>query len=213
MSNYKIKTGVSEVAKILTYLLVVIMITAIIAGLISYLSAPKGMYLNYGDTVVKENTDVAIMADGSDNVFKVANTEGFGSYTVADCIVKVVPNVDEQHDFEFTIDGDETVYKFSSEKDLTSAFCEDYSGDGIKIASDGTFVLSTEKVSMIEILQTVYKDKKVILDQDIKDVEFGQYPYFALAVTSPDGKQNLKIPFRYYYDVVGVELDKEVIVF
>lgn len=213
MSNYKIKTGVSEVAKILTYLLIVIMITAIIAGLISYLSAPKGMYLNYGDTVVKENTDVAIMADGSDNVFKVANTEGFGSYTVADCIVKVVPNVDEQHDFEFTIDGDETVSKFSSEKDLTSAFCKDYSGNGIKIASDGTFVLSTEKVSMIEILQTVYEGKKVILDQDIKDVEFGQYPYFALSVTSPDGKQNLEIPFRYYYDVVGVELDKEVIVF
>ena len=213
MSNYKIKTGVSEVAKILTYLLIVIMITAIIAGLISYLSAPKGMYLKYGDTVVKENTDVAIMADGSDNVFNVANTEGFGSYTVSDCIVKVVPNVDEEHDFEFTIDGDSTVHRFSSEKDLTAAFCENYSGNGIKIASDGTFVLSTEKVSMIEILQTVYKDKKVNLDQDIKDVEFGQYPYFALAVTSPDGKQNLKIPFRYYYDVVGVELDKEVIVF
>lgn len=213
MSNYKTKIGIGEIAKIISYILIIIMIMVIIAGLISYLSAPKGLYLNYGDTVVKENTDVAIMPDGSDNIFKVGNTEGFGSYTVADCIVKVVPNVDEQHDFEFTIDGDETVYKFSSEKDLTSAFCDDYSGKGIKIASDGTFVLSTEKVSMIEILQTVYEGKNVILDKDIKDVEFGQYPYFALSVTSPDGKQNLKIPFRYYYDVVGVELDKEVIVF
>lgn len=65
---------------------------------------------------------------------------------------------------------------------------------------------------MTEILQAVYPDKQVTMTDEIGNTDFGKYPYFALYVVSPDGKESVTIPFRYYFEVVGVELDKEAII-
>ena len=50
------------------------------------------------------------------------------------------------------------------------------------------------------------------MTDEIGNTDFGKYPYFALYVVSPDGKESVTIPFRYYFEVVGVELDKEAII-
>lgn len=80
------------------------------------------------------------------------------------------------------------------------------------VASDGTFAVTVQCLTMPEILNAVYPGKTVTVEKEIGGADFGQYPYFALSVTSPDGSETLRIPFRYHIAVLRIELDKEVIV-
>ena len=212
----KAGTVTNNLVKIIAYILLVLMVAALAGGLIYYFTRPQGMYVSFGEDIISESTDIAIQPDGTQNVFTIASNEGFGSYSVSDCIVKIVPNVDEAHDFDFMLSGEVSPYLYGAESDLSAAFVEEYDGNGIKVASDGSdgsFIVSTDKMTMTEILKAVYPDKTITLDKEISDIEFGQYPYFAISVTSPDGSETMRIPFRYYFEVVGIELDKEVIVF
>lgn len=213
MSNMRANFGAGTFAKIVAYVLLVLMVAALAGGLIYYFTRPQGMYVSFGEDIISESTDIAIQPDGTQNIFTIASNEGFGSYSVSDCFVKIVPNVDEAHDFDFMLSGEVSPYLYGAESDLSAAFVEGYDGNGIKVSSDGSFTITTDKMTMTEILKAVYPDRTVTLDKEISDVEFGQYPYFAISVTSPDGSETMRIPFRYYFEVVGIELDKEVIVF
>ena len=206
----KAGTVTNNLVKIIAYILLVLMVAALAGGLIYYFTRPQGMYVSFGEDIISESTDIAIQPDGTQNVFTIASNEGFGSYSVSE---KIVPNVDEAHDFDFMLSGEVSPYLYGAESDLSAAFVEEYDGNGIKVASDGSFIVSTDKMTMTEILKAVYPDKTITLDKEISDIEFGQYPYFAISVTSPDGSETMRIPFRYYFEVVGIELDKEVIVF
>ena len=59
---------------------------------------------------------------GTQNIFTIASNEGFGSYSVSDCFVKIVPNVDEAHDFDFMLSGEVSPYLYGAESDLSAAF-------------------------------------------------------------------------------------------
>lgn len=213
MRNSRITSSAGNVVQAVVYFAIVGLVIIMILGLVRYFQVPKGMYLNFDGEVVTEETDVAIQPDGSDNIFRIANTKGFGSYSVADCMVKIVPNVDAAHDFDFMLAGESAPYQYSAESDLSAAFCKEVGETGIRVLSDGTFALSVKTLSMRAILQEVYPNQTIVLEQDIQDVQFGQYPYFAISITSPDGTQTLKIPFRFNFEVVKVSFDKEVIVF
>lgn len=203
-------SAISTFAKVLSAILLILLILGIAGGVIYYFTRPQGLYLRMDKSVITDNSDVAIEHSGEENYFTIGHSNGFGSYSVSDCVVKVVPNADENHNFTFTVNGEESSY--GAESDISAAFCKDYDGKSIPVKSDGSFSIATDKMTMTEILQAVYPDKQVTMTDEIGNTNFGKYPYFALYVVSPDGKESVTIPFRYYFEVVGVELDKEAII-
>lgn len=192
MSKYKTSNGINIFVKILTAIIVVLLILGIIGGVMYLLNRPQGLYIEYDGTAT----------------FKVCNSDGWGVYSVQDCTVKIVPNVDETHDFEFTVEGDSKPSEYSGESDLTAAFVENYDGNGLPIAEDGTFTLTADKKDVSDILEAVH-GKSITLDGEYLT---SVYPYIALAVTSPDGGQSLTIPLLFKVGVEGIELDEDGII-
>ena len=213
MSKYKVNNGINIFVKILTAIIVVLLILGIVGGLVYFLNRPQGLYVEYngviyGDTVLDTSSGGLTVDYGSTATFKVCNSDGWGVYSVQDCTVKIVPNVDETHDFEFTVEGDSKPSEYSGESDLTAAFVENYDGNGLPIAEDGTFTLTADKKDVADILEAVH-GKSITLDGEYLT---SIYPYIALSVTSPDGGQSLTIPLLFKVGVEGIELDEDGII-
>lgn len=124
--------------------------------------------------------------------------------------MKIVPNADESHDFDFTVGDDSRPAAFTKEKDLTGAFVENYNGKGITISENGEFTILCSYKSVSEILQAVYGEKEIHAEADGNLLE---YPYIAIKVTSPDGKQTLTVPLLLYCFVTGIELNPSEVIF
>lgn len=213
MSKYKTSNGINIFVKILTAIVVVLLILGIIGGVMYLLNRPQGLYIEYdgtayGNTLLGSSTGGIDVPYNGTATFKVCNSDGWGVYSVQDCTVKIVPNVDETHDFEFTVEGDSKPSEYSGESDLTAAFVENYDGNGLPIAEDGTFTLTADKKDVSDILEAVH-GKSITLDGEYLT---SVYPYIALAVTSPDGGQSLTIPLLFKVGVEGIELDEDGII-
>ena len=124
-------------------------------------------------------------------VFASPNDEAKG-YTV-----KVVPNVIDGKDFDFTLNGDK--YSFQSEKDLTAGFNIKQEADSFTIAPKG---------NLTEILAAVYPNDTI---GDCTDKAYENM--FTLVVTSYNGEAEVRIHFTVIENIKGVILDKEVIEF
>ena len=213
MSKYKVNNGINIFVKLLTAIIVVLLILGIIGGVMYLLNRPQGLYIEYdgtayGNTLLGSSTGGIDVPYNGTATFKVCNSDGWGVYPVQDCTVKIVPNVDETHDFEFTVEGDRKPSEHSGESDLTAAFVENYDGNGLPIAEDGTFTLTADKKDVSDILEAVH-GKSIMLDGEYLT---SVYPYIALAVTSPDGGQSLTIPLLFKVGVEGIELDEDSII-
>lgn len=213
MSKYKVNNGINIFVKILTAIIVVLLILGIIGGVMYLLNRPQGLYIEYdgtayGNTLLGSSTGGIDVPYNGTATFKVCNSDGWGVYSVQDCTVKIVPNVDETHDFEFTVEGDSKPSEYSGESDLTAAFVENYDGNGLPIAEDGTFTLTADKKDVSDILEAVH-GKSITLDGEYLT---SLYPYIALSVTSPDGGQSLTIPLLFKVGVEGIELDEDGII-
>ena len=124
--------------------------------------------------------------------------------------MKIVPSADESHDFDFTVGDDSRPAAFTKEKDLTGAFVENYNGKGITVSENGEFTILCSYKSVSEILQAVYGEKEIHAEADGNLLE---YPYIAIKVTSPDGKQTLTVPLLLYGFVTGIELNPSEVIF
>lgn len=198
--------------KSLLGIVVSLLIVVVILLLLFYLNAPQGIYLiyngkSYGSTSVDSSYGITL-SYGETAEFTIKNSDDWGVYSVQDCTVKIVPNVDEAHDFVFTVEGGNS-YLYSSVDDLSAAFCEDYDGGGINISADGTFTISIEYSTVADILSAVYGNSVTMKNSH----GLGEYPYIAISVVSPDGSQSLKFPLRWNTGVYGIHLDKDGIVF
>lgn len=206
MSSYKAKQAVNVFSRIVSAVLILLLLV----GVIRYFNRPTGFYLTYGESNIQsDNSGIFVPFNGTET-FIINNTDGFGTYSVTDCCVKIIPNVDDIHDFEFTVDGNEKPSIFSSEKDLTAAFVDNYDGKGLQISSDGSFTISITQKYVSDILQSVYGGKAITVNEKYSVAE---YPYIALSVTSPDNKQNITVPLRWYVAVDSIKFDKTQIVF
>ncbi len=204
-------TNAWRAVKSTAYILLALSAAAAVIWIVWRYRRPQGLYVEDGEMVLTETSDVALEPDGAARTFRIGRGKGFGSYSVTDCTVKIVPNADEAHDFDFTVSGEAAPYRYGAEDDLSAAFGGS-NGQGLPVASDGTFAVTVQCLTMPEILNAVYPGKTVTVEKEIGGADFGQYPYFALSVTSPDGSETLRIPFRYHIAVLRIELDKEVIV-
>lgn len=215
MSNYKAKRAINVFAKVVSVVLILLLIVGVVGVVVRYLNSPKGLYIKYGDTVygntqIENATGGLAVTYNETATFSIGNSEDWGVYSVTDCTVKIVPNADETHDFEFTVDGKVKPYVFSAESDLTAAFVDNYDGKGLHISDDGTFMLNSTPKYVTDILRAVYGDKAITVSGEYSVAE---YPYIALSVTSPDKKQSLTVPLRWYIAVDGIKFDETQIVF
>lgn len=199
----------NAIVKVLIFAVYVLLILGIIGAIIYFVgNSESGMYVMYGtEKLVSGNSGITIEWNEENKTaeFQIGNSDGWGVYSVTDCTAKIVPNVNDDTDFEYTISGISGTQKYSYETDLTAAFVEDYSsysGNGFEINEDGGFTLCIDSAysdsvlgsdyCMQYMLYKVYGGKEITLSSA---VDMTTYPYFAVKVTSPDGKSSITIPF------------------
>ena len=185
MSKYKTNGSINRISRAITYIVVVLLLLGIVGVCFNLITRPNGIYLRYGDTVVTDKTGGITVLYDETITLKIENSEDWGAYSVTDCTVTIVPNVDDAHDFDFTVEGETKPSSFSAEKDFTAAFTDNYNGKGLTISADGDFTIKYSARTVSEMLKKV-KCKEVTLENDYV---LSAYPYVAIQVVSPDGKQ------------------------
>lgn len=210
MSSYKTNNFIKRTSRVISYLLVVLLLFGIVGACAYFLTKPNGIYLRYDGKIVTDKTSGIVIPYKATATFKIENSEDWGAYSVTDCTVKIVPNADESHDFDFTVGDDSRPAAFTKEKDLTGAFVENYNGKGITVSENGEFTILCSYKSVSEILQVVYGEKEIHAEADGNLLE---YPYIAIKVTFPDGKQTLTVPLLLYGVVTGIELNPSEVIF
>lgn len=192
MGRYKAQRSTNAFAKAISYIILVLLFVGLIGALIYLFVRPEGMFVRYGNEIIADNgKDVDVVIGGDVVTFVIENNSGWGAYSVDDCSVTIIPYVDAAHNFEFFVDGENTTFSFSDEKDFSTAFTED--GGTILVTGDGTFDLVFRHKDILSVLETIYGEDKVTVPFS---VDICSYPYFAISVTSPDGSENIIIPFR-----------------
>ena len=199
----------NSVAKVITYIIVLLLILGTIGAVVFLFLRPQGMYIRYGNEVIADGTSLVLFEDSDSESFIIKNSYDWGAYSMSDCTVRVIPYADDSHNFTFTVEGDGREYIFNSVTDLSFAFCEN--GEEINVSDDGSFLLHFNYKEMISMLEVLYGEDNVKMSQM---VDISSYPYFALQVVSPDGEQVITIPFKCAYSLlVGVVLDKSEVRF
>ena len=210
MSKYKTNGSINRISRAITYIVVVLLLLGIVGAGAYFLTKPNGIYLRYDGKIVTDKTSGIVIPYKATATFKIENSEDWGAYSVTDCMVKIVPNADESHDFDFTVGDDSRPAAYTKEKDLTGAFVENYNGKGITVSENGEFTILCFYKSVSDILQAVYGEKEIHAEADGNLLE---YPYIAIKVTSPDGKQTLTVPLLLYGVVTGIELNPSEVIF
>ena len=185
------------------------LLLGIVGVCINLFNRPNGIYLRYGDTVITSKTGGITVPQGEAITLRIENSEDWGAYSVTDCTVTIVPNVDSAHDFDFTVEGDSSPSSFSGEKDFTAAFTDNYDGNGLMISADGDFTIRYSARTVSEMLKTV-NGKEITTENDYY---LSAYPYVAIQVVSPDGKQTLTVPLLLYISVDGVTMNPNEVIF
>ncbi len=207
MSKYKTNGAINRISRAITFIVVVLLLLGIVGVCIHLFNRPNGIYLRYGDTVITDKTSGITVPQGESITLRIDNSEDWGAYSVTDCTVTIVPNVDSAHDFDFTVDGDSS--SFSGEKDFTAAFTDDYNGKGLMISADGDFTIKYSARTVSEMLKIV-KGEEITLESDYA---LSAYPYVAIQVVSPDGKQKVTVPLLLYISVDGVTVAPDEVIF
>ena len=184
MSSYKTNNFIKRTSRVISYLLVVLLLLGIVGACAYFLTKPNGIYLRYDGKIVTDKTSGIVIPYKATATFKIENSEDWGD--------------------------DSRPAAFTKEKDLTGAFVENYNGKGITISENGEFTILCSYKSVSEILQAVYGEKEIHAEADGNLLE---YPYIAIKVTSPDGKQTLTVPLLLYGVVTGIELNPSEVIF
>ena len=189
------------VGKIIAYVLVLLVVVGVIGVIVRFTGGFTSDFKTFYVTV--DGKDVLTTASG----YKLTTTQPltvdvkytFGSAggDASGYSVKIVPNVIENEDFDFTLNGD--VYSYQAETDLTAGF---------DIAREETSFTITPKGGVTEVLRAVYPNNEI---GDCSDK--GYEDMYALIVTSYNGKASVKLCFSVLEKVTGVTLDKDTIVF
>jgi len=192
----------TKIGQVVSYIVILLVIVAVI-GVFAYFT--NGFTSDFKTFYVSVNgKDVMISGSGyaiSENEpLSVDVKYTFGAFNkndTKDYSVKIVPNKIENSDFTYTVDGE--IKSFQSETDLTAAF-EIEKGEK-------SFTVKPKGKSLTEVLTAFYG--KEVTDCENK----GYTDMFTIIVTSYNGEASVKLNFTIAGKVVGVVLDREVIVF
>ena len=192
----------SKIGQVVSYIVILLVIVAVI-----------GVFAHFTNGFTSDFKTFYVSVDGKDvmisgNGYVISENEPlsvdvkytFGSFNkneTKDYSVKIIPNKIENSDFTYTVDGESK--SFQSETDLTAAFEIE--------KSEKSFTVKPKGKSLTEVLTAFY-------DTEVTDCENKGYTdMFTLIITSYNGEASVKLNFTIAGKVVGVVLDREVIVF
>ncbi len=191
----------NKATKITTYILLILAVITVIGVIARFTNGFTSDFKTFYVTV--DGKDIMISSGGylvtNENPLKVdvKYTFNFVTDEMKDYSVKIVPNKIENSDFTYTVDGESK--SFQLETDLTAAF-EINKGEK-------SFTVKPKGKSLTEVLTAFYG--KEVTDCENK----GYTDMFTIVVTSYNGEASVKLNFTIAGKVVGVVLDREVIVF
>lgn len=192
----------SKIGQVVSYIVILLVIVAVI-----------GVFAHFTNGFTSDFKTFYVSVDGKDvmisgNGYVISENEPlsvdvkytFGSFNkneTKDYSVKIIPNKIENSDFTYTVDGESK--SFQSETDLTAAFEID--------KGEKSFTVKPKGKSLTEVLTAFY-------GTEVTDCENKGYTdMFTIIVTSYNGEASVKLNFTIAGKVVGVILDREVIVF
>lgn len=192
----------SKIGQVVSYIVILLVIVAVIGVFAhftnGFTSDFKTFYVSVdGKDVMISGSGYAISENEPLSVDVKYTFGAFNKNDTKDYSVKIVPNKIENSDFTYTVDGESK--SFQSETDLTAAF-EIEKGEK-------SFTVKPKGKSLTEVLTAFY-------DTEVTDCENKGYTdMFTLIITSYNGEASVKLNFTIAGKVVGVVLDREVIVF
>ena len=192
----------SKIGQVVSYIVILLVIVAVI-----------GVFAHFTNGFTSDFKTFYVSVDGkevmiSGNGYVISKNEPlsvdvkytFGSFNkneTKDYSVKIIPNKIENSDFTYTVDGESK--SFQLETDLTAAFEID--------KGEKFFTVKPKGKSLTEVLTVFY-------GTEVTDCENKGYTdMFTIIVTSYNGEASVKLNFTIAGKVVGVVLDREVIVF
>ena len=192
----------SKIGQVVSYIVILLVIVAVI-----------GVFAHFTNGFTSDFKTFYVSVDGKDvmisgNGYVISENEPlsvdvkytFGSFNkneTKDYSVKIIPNKIENSDFTYTVDGESK--SFQSETDLTAAFEID--------KGEKSFTVKPKGKSLTEVLTAFYGT--AVTDCENK----GYTDMFTIIVTSYNDEASVKLNFTIAGKVVGVVLDREVIVF
>lgn len=195
------KQGTKNIGKVISYIAIVLVLVAV-CGLLAYFT--NGFTSDFKTFYVEcDGKQVLATSEGfeatKDEPLKVDVKYTFGAANkeLSGYSVKVVPNVVQGKDFDFTLNGD--AYSYQAEDDLTAGF---------EIVQEETSFTVKPKGGINDIMMAVYPNYEV---GDCRGKAYENM--FTLIVTSYNGEASVKLNFTVTEKVEGVVLDKEVISF
>lgn len=192
----------SKIGQVVSYIVILLVIVAVI-----------GVFAHFTNGFTSDFKTFYVSVDGKDvmisgNGYVISESEPlsvdvkytFGSFNkneTKNYSVKIIPNKIENSDFTYTVDGESK--SFQLETDLTAAFEID--------KGEKSFTVKPKGKSLTEVLTVFY-------GTEVTDCENKGYTdMFTIIVTSYNGEASVKLNFTIAGKVVGVVLDREVIVF
>ena len=192
----------SKIGQVVSYIVILLVIVAVI-----------GVFAHFTNGFTSDFKTFYVSVDGKDvmisgNGYVISENEPlsvdvkytFGSFNkneTKNYSVKIIPNKIENSDFTYTVDGESK--SFQLETDLTAAFEID--------KGEKSFTVKPKGKSLTEVLTVFY-------GTEVTDCENKGYTdMFTIIVTSYNGEASVKLNFTIAGKVVGVVLDREVIVF
>ena len=192
----------SKIGQVVSYIVILLVIVAVIGVFAHFTNGFTSDFKTFYVSV--DGKDVMISGNGyvmsKNEPLSVDVKYTFGSFNkneTKDYSVKIIPNKIENSDFTYTVDGESK--SFQSETDLTAAFEID--------KGEKSFTVKPKGKSLTEVLTAFY-------GTEVTDCENKGYTdMFTIIVTSYNGEASVKLNFTIAGKVVGVVLDREVIVF
>ena len=193
------KTKIGQVISYIVILLVIVAVVGVFAHFTNgFTSDFKTFYVSVdGKDVMISGSGYAISENEPLSVDVKYTFGSFNKNETKDYSVKIIPNKIENSDFTYTVDGESK--SFQLETDLTAAFEID--------KGEKSFTVKPKGKSLTEVLTAFY-------GTEVTDCENKGYTdMFTIIVTSYNGEASVKLNFTIAGKVVGVVLDREVIVF
>ena len=191
----------TKATTIIAYVLIVLALVGVIGFIAKFTSGFTSDFKTFYVTIDGKDvmTEANHYAIGKSETMKVDIKYTFNSSNseVSGYSVKIVPNVSEDKNFEFMVDGE--VHSFYDIEDLT---------DGFIIEKSETSFTITPKGELTDILRAVYPEGEV---SDCS--EHNHYNMFSLVITSYNGASTVTVNFAVLRKAERVFFDQEAIVF
>ena len=191
----------TKATTIIAYVLIVLALVGVIGFIAKFTSGFTSDFKTFYVTIDGKDvmTEANHYAIGKSETMKVDIKYTFNSSNseVSGYSVKIVPNVSEDKNFEFMVDGE--VHSFYDIEDLT---------DGFIIEKSETSFTITPKGELTDILKAVYPEGEV---SDCS--EHNHYNMFSLVITSYNGASTVTVNFAVLREAERVFFDQEAIVF